>query len=80
MDKKRRQKLKDVVRSLSEVIVAVEQVLEKELDCIENVPENLTGSERYECMENAVDYLEDAIEKLEEAKVDITNATAITPK
>ena len=74
MDKKRRQKLKDATRALSEVIATVEQVLEKEQDCMENVPENLTGSERYECMENVVDYLEEALEKLDEAKTNIANA------
>ena len=37
-----------------------------EQDYLDNIPENLQGSERYEAGENAVENLEDAIDWLED--------------
>lgn len=77
MDKKRRQRLREAAQSLSDVIAAVEQVLDKEQDCMDNYPENLAGSEQYERIEEGVDLLGEAIEKLEEAKTNILNAISV---
>lgn len=77
MDKKRRQRLKDAAQSLSNVISVVEQVLDKEQDCMDNYPENLIGSERFDRLEEGADLLSDAIEKLEEAKSNIINAISM---
>lgn len=35
---------------------------------MDNMPENLQGTERFERMEDAVDHLSEALEKLDEAK------------
>lgn len=67
MDNKRREKLRGAISLLSTVTSVVDSVCDKEQDCMDNCPENLQGSERYEKMEDAVDNLNDALEKLEEA-------------
>ena len=76
MDKARREKLRDALRYLSNVILIVDQVCEKEEDCVENYPENLMGSERFEKMEDAVENLNEAMERLDEAKGFIQAACA----
>lgn len=77
MDRKRRQKLKEAARSLDVIAAAVGQILDKEQDCLENVPENLMGSERYERSESAAEYLTEALDRLEEAKENIMNAVSV---
>ncbi len=41
---------------------------DQEQDCIDNTPENLQGTERFEEMEEAVDKLQDAISLIGEAR------------
>jgi len=41
---------------------------------LDNMPENLEGSERYSTMESAIDSLDDAIDKIEEAQDSIDEA------
>jgi len=53
---------------LSDVASIVEVICDKEEDCIDNYPENLQGTERYEKMEDAVDNLNEALEKIGEAE------------
>lgn len=52
----------------------MEQVCDKETDCLDNYPENLQSTDRYGRMEDAVDSLNDALEKIGEAKEHIQNA------
>lgn len=47
---------------------------EEEQDCLDNLPENLQGSERYEKMEEAVSLLESAAEEIESASDRIRDA------
>ena len=44
--------------------------------CLDNMPENLQSSERYEKMEAAIDSLEAAIESIDSAKESIGEASA----
>lgn len=74
MNNERRDRLRGAVRKLSDVQSIVETVCDKEEDCLDNYPENLQGTERFERAEEAVDSLNDALEKLEEAKEHIQNA------
>ena len=74
MDQKRRNLLGDAVKMLSSAAIIVEQVCDKEQDCVDNYPENLQATDRYEHMEAAVDNLNDAMEKIEEAKEHIQSA------
>lgn len=68
MNELRREKLRGAVRTLSDVQAMVQSVCDKEEDCMDNYPENLQGSERFEQMEAAVDSLNDALEKIDDAK------------
>lgn len=74
MNNERRDRLRGAVRKLSDVQLIVGVVCDKEEDCLDNYPENLQGTERFERTELAVDSLNDALERLEEAKEHIQNA------
>ena len=75
MNKKRRKcidsvilkinKLQDIIEELQQDIEAIAADEQYYLD---NIPENLQGSERYEAGENAVENLEDAIDWLDDIK------------
>lgn len=71
---KRRKILREASSLLETASVLVASALDEEEDALDNMPENLQGSERYEKMEVAVDLLNDAsegidavIEKINEA-------------
>lgn len=49
-------------------------VLDEEGDCLDNIPENLQTSERYEAIERAVDNLEEAVSQIETAQERIEEA------
>ena len=68
MNEAKRKTLRDAIQLLGRVIAIVESVCDKEQDAVDNYPENLQDTDRYEAMENAVENLNDAAEKLEEAR------------
>ena len=74
MDDKRRGRLRDALRMLSNAASIVETVCDKEQDCVDNYPENLQSTEKFEHMETAVDSLNDALEKIDDAKGHIESA------
>ncbi len=74
MNTKRRGRLKDALNLLSSASDILTSVCDKEQDCLDNYPENLQGTDRYERMESAVDNLNDALEKLEDIKDCIASA------
>lgn len=54
----------------------VSTALEQEEDVLDNMPENLQGSERYEKIEAAVDLLNDASECIDSAIEKINEASS----
>lgn len=73
MNNIRKTRLSKCVREMHEIADEVDAVKMEEEDVRDNTPENLQGTERYEIceaacavMEEAVDLLNDVIEKLEE--------------
>lgn len=54
----------------------VSTALEKEEDALDNMPENLQGSEKYEKIEAAVDLLNDASECIDSAIEKINEASS----
>lgn len=70
----KRKSLRDALSLISRAIIITESVCNKEQDAMDNLPENLQCTERFEAMENAVDNLNDAVEKMEEAKSQIEAA------
>ena len=67
MNKARRKELTDIYHGIAELMERLEIVLDEEQECLDNIPENLQGSERYERAENAVSSLESAFDSLSEA-------------
>ena len=74
MDDKRRGRLRDALQMLSNAASIVGTVCDKEQDCVDNYPENLQSTEKFEHMETAVDSLNDALEKIDDAKGHIESA------
>jgi hypothetical protein len=52
----------------------ISTALDEEQECIDNMPENLEDSERYEKMELTIECLEDALSGLDEVRNNIENA------
>ncbi len=75
MDEARRGKLREVVRLLGRVSNIVDDAIDKENDAMDNTPEKLQGAERYSNMEEIVDLLSDASEKIGEAMELVVSAT-----
>lgn len=76
MNKKRRALLESATEYLSRAANIIEMASEQESDCLDNMPENLQGSERYEKMESVISFLEDALEHTENAKDCISEAVS----
>jgi len=77
MNKQRRKEIErienriEALRELvEEISVAIECVLDEERECLDNMPENLQCSERYEKAENAVENLESAYEMVSEFDIE----------
>lgn len=68
MNAERRNRLRNAIRMLTSVAHIIESVCDKEEDCMDNYPENLQSTDRFEQMETAVDSLNGALEKLDDAK------------
>lgn len=68
MNKQRRDRLREAIKQLRNASTIVDEVCNKEEDSLDNIPENLQTSERFEKMENAVDNLNEAIERIDEAR------------
>lgn len=71
MNKKRKNKLRKASCLLMEAISILAEVYDEENDCLDNTPENLQGSQRYEesecaieALDEASDCISDAIEKI----------------
>lgn len=55
-------------------IDVVQDAKYEEEDCLNNLPESFEGTDRYDAMESAVDYLEDALSTIKEARDYVSNA------
>lgn len=74
MNNQKREKLKLARDYLSRASDIVSGVLEDEQDCLDNMPENLQYSDRYERMEAAVGKLEDGLNNIEAAEECLSDA------
>lgn len=68
MNDERRGKLREIHATLARLELDVERILDKETDCIDNYPESLQSTERFEKMEYAAEQLEMAIDSICDAK------------
>ena len=76
MNDKRRKKLSGADSHLEAALLIASAVLDEETDCLNNMPENLEGSERYEKIEDAVSKLEDLVQGIEDLKDLLYEASA----
>lgn len=76
VNKNRRKRLENLVAGLREIYSQLEDILFEEQSILDNIPENLQGSEKYEMMEQAVSNMEEALEKLDEATDLLEDASA----
>lgn len=67
MNQKRRTEITEVIAEILSAKQDTESILMDEQTCLDNMPENLEGSARYERIENAVDKLDDAVDFLQDA-------------
>lgn len=74
MNEAKRKSLREALSLISRAIIITEGVCDKEQDAMDNCPENLQSTDRFEAMEIAVENLNDAVEKMEDAKNNIDAA------
>ena len=68
MNNARRDQLRGVVALLDRAVSIISNVSDAEENALDNVPENLQDSERCEKMEEALNFLDSAVEDIESAK------------
>lgn len=76
MNNKKREKLKQAREYIGRGLSIISIVLDDEQDCLDNFPENLQSSEKYDKFESTIETLEEAIEYIEKAIDSIENAEA----
>jgi len=74
LNKLRRKKLKTIICQLEELMDALETIKDEEEEYMENMPENLYGSEKHDAAESAITNLEDALTILEDVTISIREA------
>lgn len=74
MNAKRRETLKRAINYLSTAKDLIEEARDEEQECLDNMPENLFGSERYSKMEEAVDNLNSALDYFDEIEEHLDSA------
>ena len=74
MNNKRRELLKGAVGLLEKASGIVSMALDEEQDCLDNMPENLSDSERYQKMEATIDLLDDVVGQIDSAQENILEA------
>lgn len=62
MNRRRRDLLKVAIGCLDQAVGIIERVYDEENDCLENIPENLQGSSRYEKIEEVIQILDEAMD------------------
>ena len=67
MNNQRRKKIEKLSEELSELKDKLEEIMEEEQECLDNIPENLQDTERYETAEEAVNALVCAVSSIDEA-------------
>lgn len=65
MNNKRRARLHNIINSIERISEQISFIADEELDSLENMPENLSDSERFERMEDNADKLNDAYVQLD---------------
>ncbi|MBO7461992.1 MAG: hypothetical protein J6T96_05305 [Bacteroidales bacterium] len=67
MNKSTRKRIADEILAINKIIDRISDISSGEEDKLGSIPENLEGSEMYNKIEDAIDFMASAIESLEEA-------------
>lgn len=67
MNDRRRDKLRRAIEFLERASDIIDGAMYDECECMDNIPESLQGSRRYERMEDICDQLSDACERCDDA-------------
>ncbi len=67
MNRRRRDLLMVAISCLEQASSIIERVYDEETDSLDNIPENLQSSYRYERMEDTVNILDEAMDRSSEA-------------
>ena len=76
MNDRRRASLRSATEYLRRAQTMIAEAASQEQDCLDNLPESLEGTDRYEKMESAVENLEEAQEELDSVLDHLQNAMA----
>lgn len=74
MNNKRREFLKVADKALEGVYFSINTALDEEIDCFDNIPENLQESEAAEKIDLAIDSLQEAVDYIDMARDKIGEA------
>lgn len=74
MNRIRRAKLNKIAEQIEELKSLLEEIMEEEEECRDNIPENMQSGSRYERAEEICDSLSDAIDCMDEAVSNICDA------
>lgn len=77
MNKQRRQTIQELIEEANTLKDKIEEVLNEEQECFDNMPENLQYSERGENMQEAIESLEEAQSNIEDCISNLENAIEI---
>ena len=75
MNNNQRKQLEKISNRIDDLKIDIESIRDEEQDKLDNMPENLQGSERYSLMEDAISNLDDALSYLDDVSDAINNAT-----
>lgn len=75
MNKIRRKQINEIIDALEIAMSSIESVRDDEQEYLDNIPENLQGSDRYSIAEDAVDNLDNAYDSIQEV-IDYLSAAA----
>lgn len=68
MNRDRRKELKKTITHLDDVITEIDFLYDEESEALDNYPENLQGSDKYDALNESCEILSDAINDLNEVK------------
>lgn len=74
MNKARAKKLRDISDKLDEIASQIQELRDEEEEYLDNMPENLQGSEKYDAAQVNVSELDEALDSLQSVNDSLLNA------
>lgn len=74
MNNARRKRIDEISQSLNDLKDEIDKIADEEQECFDNLPEGIQCSETGQAMEEAVDYMQGAIDATNEATCNLDDA------